>query len=197
MSRSEQASRGLALCDGLARESPMSPIPIPLALGCPTACRTAMHPATAFSRHLGRSAWRSGSCQSTALVQELEMAGHVQESLQRCRALHTNNLVFERMAPGLLNELRGKAPKHEMGHRPDRMNQWLTADAGDPMLAQHFHSLMMLQRVAIANGYGWQRFLHMVDKAMPRRGDTLPLPFDLGDARPHLAQDRRSNNLTS
>jgi hypothetical protein len=37
--------------------------------------------------------------------------------------------------------------------------------------------------VAIANGYGWQRFLHMVNQAMPRRGDTLPLPFDFGDAR--------------
>jgi hypothetical protein len=63
------------------------------------------------------------------------------------------------------------------------MHQWLTADVGDPMLAQHLHSLMMLQRVAIANGYGWQRFLHMVNQAMPRRGDTLPLPFDFGDAR--------------
>src|SRR6266481_1578329 len=31
---------------------------------------------------------------------------------------------------------------------------------GDPMLAQHLHSLVMLQRVAISNGYGWQRFLH-------------------------------------
>ncbi len=95
---------------------------------------------------------------------------------------YTNNLVFERMAPGLLNELRDKAPKNERGHRPDRMHQWLTTDVGDPMLAQHLHSLMMLQRVAIANGYGWQRFLHMVDQAMPRRGDTLPLPFDLGAA---------------
>jgi hypothetical protein len=96
---------------------------------------------------------------------------------------YTNNLVFERMAPGLLNQLQTKTPKNERGHRPDRMHQWLTADVGDPMLAQHLHSLMMLQRVAIANGYGWQRFLHMVNQAMPRRGDTLPLPFDFGDAR--------------
>ena len=54
----------------------------------------------------------------------------------------------------------------------------LTADVGDPMLAQHLHSLMMFQRLAISNGYGWQRFLHMVDQVMPRRGDTLQLPLE-------------------
>ena len=32
----------------------------------------------------------------------------------------------------------------------------VTEDVGDPMLAQHLHSLMMFQRLAIANGYGWQ-----------------------------------------
>ena len=46
------------------------------------------------------------------------------------------------------------------------------------MLAQHLHSLMMFQRLAIANGYGWQRFLHMVDQVLPRRGETLQLPFE-------------------
>lgn len=45
------------------------------------------------------------------------------------------------------------------------------------MLAQHLHSLVMLQRLAIANGHGWARFLHTVDQVLPRRGDTLPLPL--------------------
>src|SRR6266436_6778984 len=51
----------------------------------------------------------------------------------------------------------------------------VTEDVGDPMLAQHLHSLMMFQRLAIANGYGWQRFLHMVDQVLPRRGGLSPL----------------------
>ena len=61
MSRSEQASRGLALCDGLAREPPMSPIPIPLALGCAAAGRAAMHPATGLAGDLERTAGRTGT----------------------------------------------------------------------------------------------------------------------------------------
>ena len=91
---------------------------------------------------------------------------------------YTNNLVFDRIASGLLNELQSRTPKNEKGHRPNRLHQWLTEDVGDPMLAQHLHSLVMLQRLALANGHGWNRYLHMVDQVLPRRGDTLPLPFD-------------------
>ena len=73
---------------------------------------------------------------------------------------YTNNLVFERLAPGLLTELQSRSPKNEKGYRGNRLHQWLTEEVGDPMLAQHLHSLMMFQRLAIANGYGWQRFAH-------------------------------------
>lgn len=95
---------------------------------------------------------------------------------------YTNNLVFDRMAPGLLHELQAKSPKNAKGHRPNKTHQWLTEDVGDPMLAQHLHSLMMFQRLAIANGYGWHRFLQMVDQVLPRRGDTLSLPLNVTDA---------------
>ena len=94
---------------------------------------------------------------------------------------YTNDLVFERIAPGLVRELQSKTPRDEKGHRRDRMHQWLTEDVGDPMLAQHLHSLMMFQRLAIANGYGWNRFLNMVDQVLPRRGTTLELPLEFTD----------------
>jgi len=42
---------------------------------------------------------------------------------------------------------------------------------------------MMFQRLAISNDYGWQRFLHMVDQVMPRRGDTLQLPLEITGQR--------------
>lgn len=89
---------------------------------------------------------------------------------------YTNNLVFDRVAPGLLKELRIRSPKNEKGRR-DPMHLWLTEDVGDPMLAQHLYTLIMFQRLAIANGHGWNRFMHTVDQVLPRRGDTLPLPF--------------------
>ncbi len=92
-------------------------------------------------------------------------------------AYYTRDLVYERIAPGLLQELEHKTPKDEKGRRKHKMQQWLTEDVGDPMLAQHLHSLVMFQRLALSSGYGWNRFLRMVDKVLPKKGATLELPF--------------------
>lgn len=93
-------------------------------------------------------------------------------------AHYTRDLVYERMAPGLLRELEQKSPKDEKGQRENRLHQWLTGDIGDPMLASHLQSLLTLQRLAIANGWGWQKFMHMVDQVLKKKGDTLELPFE-------------------
>lgn len=93
-------------------------------------------------------------------------------------AHYTRDLVYERIGPGLLEELERKTPKDEKGNRRNKLHQWLTEDIGDPMLAQHLHSLIMFQRLAIANGYGWHRFLNMVDQVLPKRGSTIELPLN-------------------
>ncbi len=43
------------------------------------------------------------------------------------------------------------------------------------MLSQHLHSIVMIQRLAIANGYGWNKFVKMVDQVMPKKGGTFEL----------------------
>jgi hypothetical protein len=92
-------------------------------------------------------------------------------------AHYTNDLVYERIAPGLRKALEEKNPKNEKGWRPAKNHQWLTAEIGDPMLAQHLYSLVMFQRLAISSGFGWNRFVKMVDRVHPRKGATLELPF--------------------
>jgi hypothetical protein len=52
------------------------------------------------------------------------------------------------------------------------MHLWLSEDVGDTMLAQHLYTIMMFQRLAIANKHGWNRFLHTVDQVLPRRGEA-------------------------
>lgn len=92
-------------------------------------------------------------------------------------AHYTRDLVYERMAPGLLKNLEEKSPKDEKGSRENKLHQWLTGDIGDPMLASHLQSILTLQRLAIASGWGWNKFMHMVDQVMKKKGDTLDLPF--------------------
>jgi hypothetical protein len=92
-------------------------------------------------------------------------------------AYYTRDLVYERIAPTLLKKLEEKSPKDDKGQRKNKLHQWLTEDVGDPLLAQHLHSLVMFQRLALSNGYGWNRFVKMVDKVLPRKGANLELPF--------------------
>ncbi len=92
-------------------------------------------------------------------------------------AKYTRDLVYERLAPSLLEELERKSPKNEKGHRKNKLHQWLTDDVGNPLLAQHLYSLMMFQRLAIQNGHGWKRFVRMVDQVLPRKGSNLELPL--------------------
>lgn len=97
-------------------------------------------------------------------------------------AHYTRDLIYERMAPGLLKDLEQKSPKDDKGTRDNKLHQWLTSDVGDPMLASHFQSILTLQRLALANGWGWTKFMNMVDQVMKKKGDTLDLPFNDLDA---------------
>jgi hypothetical protein len=158
---------------------------------------TTRHPETEWSRISLRTGKITGKFENLRLFRHLKrfpdefyeniykLKGWVWPGMGKNRysvvGHYTNNLVFERIASGLLKELHVRSPKNEKGNRPNKLHQWLTGDVGEPMLSQHLHSLIMLQRVAIAQGYGWQRFLQMVDQAMPRRGDALPLPFEVLD----------------
>jgi hypothetical protein len=104
-------------------------------------------------------------------------------------ANYTTNLVYDRLGPGITEALIEKTPMNEKGYRPNRLHQWLSEDVGNPMLATHIHSILMFQRLAIANRYGWKRFLHMVDQVLPKRGSTLELPLEFTEAK------KRSNRL--
>lgn len=92
-------------------------------------------------------------------------------------AHYTRDLVYQRIAPTLLEELEKKSPKNEKGQRKNKLHQWFTDDIGNPLLAQHLHSLIMFQRLALASGFGWIRYVKMVDQVLPKRGTTLELPF--------------------
>jgi hypothetical protein len=91
---------------------------------------------------------------------------------------YTRDLVFERLGPGILEQLEQLTPKDERGYRSNKMHSWLTDDIGVPMLAQHMHTLVSFQRLALKRGYGWNRFVKMVDEVMPKRGNTLELALE-------------------
>lgn len=85
----------------------------------------------------------------------------------------TKDIVYARLAPGILKELEERNPANERGYRKARHHQWLTESIGHPALAQHLYAVIALMRVSKS----WKDFRIMLDRAFPKRGDTLELPF--------------------
>jgi hypothetical protein len=86
-------------------------------------------------------------------------------------AKYTNNIVYERLAPGILEELQTRNPIQN-GRRRVKHHQWLTEDVGHPALAQHLYAVIALMKVSSS----WSGFLRMLDKAFVRRGENFYLP---------------------
>lgn len=87
---------------------------------------------------------------------------------------YTNNIVYERLAPGILDELRRKNPRLPSGHRKHKHFQWLTEDVGDPRLREHLASVITLMKASSK----WDQFMRMLDRALPRFGHTGELALD-------------------
>jgi hypothetical protein len=87
---------------------------------------------------------------------------------------YTNDLVYERLAPGLLNELRRLNPPDEYGRRKVRHQQWFTEDIGHPALQKHLAILIAFMKAAP----NWNVFHRMVERALPKLGETIPMALD-------------------
>ena len=91
---------------------------------------------------------------------------------------YTKDLVYERLLEGILEQLEARNPKDDKGHRKNKHHQWLTEDVGHPALAQHLYAVIALMRASS----NWNQFKSMLNQALPKRGDTLALPFGPSEA---------------
>lgn len=60
----------------------------------------------------------------------------------------TNQLIYERLPPGVLEELRRKNPKNENGNRNHKHHQYLTREAGHPVLDRQIIGVTFLMKGA-------------------------------------------------
>lgn len=84
---------------------------------------------------------------------------------------YTNDLIYERLAPALVDELKKKNPRNERGSTKAKDHQWLTSDVGHPALSQHLHATIGLMRAAV----NWEQFNEMIDKAFPKKGTMIEM----------------------
>jgi hypothetical protein len=87
----------------------------------------------------------------------------------------TNDLVYSRLAPGVLEELRRVNPPDEKGRRKHKHFQHLTPDLGHPKLVEHLVVVTALLKASTT----WDQFKDLINRAKPKQ-TKLPL-FDEPD----------------
>ena len=85
----------------------------------------------------------------------------------------TNDLIYQRLAPGVLAELKAITPRDEKGRPKHRYHQRLTENTGHPKLKEHLASVVALMRAAKT----WPGFLRLINRALPAHGRNLELPL--------------------
>lgn len=80
----------------------------------------------------------------------------------RVLAKYTNDIVYKRLAPGVLEELRSKNPLID-GRRKHKHFQWLTGEVGHPKLLAHLEGVKILMRECDS----WTQFQTKLDRHYP------------------------------
>lgn len=82
---------------------------------------------------------------------------------------YINDLIYQRLGPGVLEELKKRNPTNTKGRRKNKHFQWLTEDIGNPALAQHMYATIGFMRAST----DWDSFKAVFYRAFPKKGEQL------------------------
>jgi hypothetical protein len=85
----------------------------------------------------------------------------------------TNDIVYKRLAPGVLGELKRVTPRRDSGRLKHHYFRRLTSNVGYPKLREHLGSVVAIMKLS----RDWADFTQKLDHIHPRFGGNLPLPF--------------------
>lgn len=80
----------------------------------------------------------------------------------------TNDIIYKRLAPAVLEELKKATPRDEKGRHKHQLHRRLTEDVGHPKLREHIASVVTVMKLADS----YDHFITMLDKTHPRYGET-------------------------
>lgn len=87
----------------------------------------------------------------------------------------TNDVVYDRLPPGVLPKLRELNPTdEETKRRKHRHHQFLSEEVGQPDLRDHILQLIPLMKVSKT----WDGFKKLVDVAFPKKGTQIEMDID-------------------
>ncbi len=90
---------------------------------------------------------------------------------------YTNDIVYERLAPDVLDQLKARTPRTRGGHRRYRYFQWLTGDIGHPKLREHISNVIVMMKLSS----NWRSFLSKMNRILPKLNKPYEMPLDYED----------------
>jgi P63C domain len=87
----------------------------------------------------------------------------------------TNDIIYKRLAPGVLSELKKATPKGATGRHKQQLHRRLTGDVGHPKLMAHLDSVITVMKLTDDGDY--EGFIQKLERVKPRYGKALALPF--------------------
>lgn len=92
----------------------------------------------------------------------------------------TNDIVYKRLAPGVLEELKNNIPKCPSGRQRYQLHRGLTPDLGHPKLKEYLASVTTIMKLSD----NYKDFESKLDRIHPKYNETLPLDlsFDFDDS---------------
>lgn len=91
----------------------------------------------------------------------------------------TNDIIYRRLAPGVLDELKRTEPKLPSGRRKGTIQQRLTPELGHPKLREHLASVTTIMDLS----EDYQDFMKKLNKRHPRYNENLSFDFTGDDGR--------------
>ncbi len=85
----------------------------------------------------------------------------------------TNDIVYKRLAPGVLDELKRMTARSDDGRPKHKYFQKLTSNLGYPKLKEHLGAVVAIMQMSKS----WEDFMWNLNKLRPRFGETKMLPF--------------------
>ena len=86
----------------------------------------------------------------------------------------TNDIVYRRLAPGVLNELKKVTPRNNSGNLKHKLFQRLTSNEGYPKLREHLGSVVTIMKLSDS----WEEFMSRLNRLHRRYGATIPMDLD-------------------
>ena len=86
----------------------------------------------------------------------------------------TNNIVYDRLAPGVREELQKNIPRNEAGRPTVKYFQKLTQNTGYPKLREHLGSVVTLMKLSNK----WDDFMNKLEMIHPKFGATIPIDLE-------------------